>query len=148
MGSFSAVVRIAVLVVYDRWHDLISGSTVTKFVGDHAPRCSAWVLKHLLKESRSGTRILMLLHKDIDNLIILIYRPPKITPFAKYGRDHDFIHKPRIAQASCTLSQSPRVRRTKLMAPEENGLVADHDAALGEEILDISEAEYESVVEP
>ncbi len=36
------------------------------------------VLKHLLKESRSGTRILMLLHKDIDNLIILIYRPPKI----------------------------------------------------------------------
>ena len=78
MGSFSAVVRITVLVVYDRWHDLISGSTVTsKFVGDHAPRCSALVLKHLLKESRSGTRILMLLHKDIDNLIILDLPPAK-----------------------------------------------------------------------
>ena len=34
------------------------------------------------------------------------------------------------------------------MALDENGLVADHYAALGEEILDISEAEYESVVEP
>jgi hypothetical protein len=106
------------------------------------------VLKHLLKESRSGTRILLLLHKDIYNLIILIYRPPKITPFAKYGRDHDFIHKPRIAQASCTLSQSPRVYRTKLLPPESNGLIADHDASLGEEILAIPEAERESVVEP
>ncbi len=62
--------------------------------------------------------------------------------------DHDFIHKPRIAQASCTLSQSPRVYRTKLLAPESNGLIADHDASLGEEILDIPEAERESVVEP
>lgn len=148
MGSSARLFRIAVLVVYDRWHDLISGTVTSKFWVTMRRGVSALVLKHLLKESRSGTRILMLLHKDIDNLIILIYRPPKITPFAKYGRDHDFIHKPRIAQASCTLSQSPRVRRTKLMAPEANGLVADHDAALGEEILDIPEAEHESVVEP
>jgi len=34
------------------------------------------------------------------------------------------------------------------MAPEPNGLVADHDAALGEEILDIPKAECESVAKP
>lgn len=34
------------------------------------------------------------------------------------------------------------------LAPESNGLIADHDASLGEEILDIPETERESVVEP
>ncbi len=38
--------------------------------------------------------------------------------------------------------------RLAYAGPEPNGLVADHDAARGEEILDIPEAERESIVEP
>ena len=63
MGSFSAVARIAALVVYDRWHDLISGSTVTsKLIGNHASGYPTLAFEHLLKESRSGAGILTLLH--------------------------------------------------------------------------------------
>lgn len=78
--------------------------------------------------------------------MVLIYRTLEITPLAEYGRDRDFTHnhvspthparfRSRLAYAGPTFWHQSRI-------------ASDHDASLGEEILDIPEAERESVVEP
>ena len=60
----------------------------------------------------------------------------------------DFVNEEGIAVASVLTLQSPCVLGTELDAPQTNGLIADGDAALGQQILYISMTEIESEVEP
>ena len=55
---------------------------------------------------------------------------------------------PRVANWPRPTPEPSRVGRTEGLAPVPDGLVRHRDAALGEEVFDVAEAEGESVVEP
>lgn len=59
-----------------------------------------------------------------------------------------FIDVERITVASMTALQTPGVDGSKLDAPQSYRFTSDDYAALGQDILDISVAQIESIVQP
>jgi len=68
--------------------------------------------------------------------------------FAGLPCDEDFVQEPRIAESTLTSLQPSGVLGAKLAAPLPNGFVRHDDAAFGQEILDIPEAQTVSVIQP
>lgn len=60
----------------------------------------------------------------------------------------DFIDGENVSISTMALSQSPCIFGTKLDAPEPDRFVADDDTSLSKQILDISVAQIEAIVEP
>ena len=63
-------------------------------------------------------------------------------------RDEDFVQKPRISESTLTSLQPPGVIGAELPAPLPNSFVRHDDAAFGQQILDIPEAQAVSVIHP
>ncbi len=59
-----------------------------------------------------------------------------------------FVDVEGIAIATMLSLESAGVQGTKLDAPQADRIPSDDDAALGQEIFDVSVAEIESIVEP
>ena len=87
------------------------------------------------------------LKQDVDDLAILVDGPPDVLTVAA-DRDEEFVQMPRVADWPRPTPEPSRVGRTESLAPVPDGLVRHRDAALGEEVFDVAEAEGESVVEP
>ena len=64
------------------------------------------------------------------------------------NRDQHHIQMPYVTEPTLPTTQGTGVRRSELPAPPANGLVGHGDAALGKEILDIAQAQRESMVQP
>jgi hypothetical protein len=62
--------------------------------------------------------------------------------------DEGFVHEERVTVAATPAPQPARVLRSKLVAPEADRLVADEDPSPSQEVLDVSMAEVEAMVEP
>jgi len=77
----------------------------------------------------------------------LVHGAPEILALP-VDRDEDFVQKPRIAESTLAALQPPRVVRAELPAPLPNGFVRHDDASLGQQVLDIPEAQTVSVVQP
>jgi len=77
----------------------------------------------------------------------LVYGAPKVVTLAVDGDKH-FIYGPIVTQSALTPFQCSPIARPKLEAPAPDRLVGDLNAALGKEILDITVAKSESVIEP
>ena len=63
-------------------------------------------------------------------------------------RDEDFVQKPRISESTLTALQPPGLNGAELSAPWPNRFVRHDDAAFGQQILDIPEAQAVSVIQP
>jgi hypothetical protein len=55
---------------------------------------------------------------------------------------------PGVAEATLTPIQISGIARTELLTPDSNRFIRDDDSAFGEKILDISEAQAETMVNP
>jgi hypothetical protein len=75
----------------------------------------------------------------------LIHGTPQISLLA-VDSNEDFVQVPNTAEAVLTPLQFSGVVRTELLTPESNRFIRDDDSAFGEKILDISEAEAETMV--
>jgi hypothetical protein len=60
----------------------------------------------------------------------------------------NFVQVPNIAEAALTPLQFSGIVRTELSTPKSNRFIRDDDSAFGEKILDISEAQAETMVNP
>ncbi len=78
---------------------------------------------------------------------VLVDRTPQILALTVH-RDEDFIQEPRIAESTLSALQPPGVVGAELRAPLPNGFVRHDDAAFGQQILDIPEAQTVSVIQP
>jgi hypothetical protein len=77
----------------------------------------------------------------------LIHGAPEILLLA-VDSNEDFVQVPNIAKAALTPLQFSGIVRTELLTPESNRFIRDDDSAFGEKILDISEAQAETMVSP
>jgi hypothetical protein len=62
--------------------------------------------------------------------------------------DEDFVEKPVIARSSLAAAQGLGVGAAELETPLPDRLVADRDSTLGQEVLNVPEAQAETMVEP
>ena len=63
-------------------------------------------------------------------------------------RDEQLVHVPNATESAPPAARGSGVRRSELPAPPSNDLVGYGDAALGEKILDIVQAQAEPMVQP
>jgi hypothetical protein len=131
-----------------RRHDHAMRRPITaKLIGHQSPRRSSLALHQLAKKPLSGTPIAASLEQDIDHVAILIDGAPQILP-PTADLHEDLVQMPRVAELRLPPTGSGGVVRPELLTPATHGLVGHLDASLGQEILDVSETQRESVVEP
>ena len=87
------------------------------------------------------------LNQDVDHIAVLIHGPPEIV-LLSIDSNKDFIQMPGVAEATLTPIQISGIARTELLTPDSNRFIRDDDSAFGEKILDISEAQAETMVNP
>ena len=90
---------------------------------------------------------------DRSSLLLGVRRSGKLTGAPQIlaltvDRDEDFVQKPRISESTLTSLHPPGVIKAELPAPLPNSFVRHDDAAFGQQILDIPEAQAVSVIQP
>jgi len=130
----------------DGRHDAPVSCGITPQLIRHKPPGRATLtLQQLTEEAFGSTSVTTRLDEDIDHVTILINRTPEILPLTLNGDEH-LIQVPRVAQTALSPLYAASVFRAELEAPQTNSFVGNCDAALREEILNVSKAETEAVV--
>jgi hypothetical protein len=104
-------------------------------------------VQYAAQEPLSCSVVAPLLDQDVEYDTVLVDGPPQPVAFAIDLQEHLF-EMPFVACGCPAAAQSGRVGWAKLGAPLTDRLVADNDAALSEEILNITKAEVEAEIEP
>jgi hypothetical protein len=100
-----------------------------------------------VKEAFGRTLIATGLNKNIDHVSVLVNGAPEILPLT-LNIHEKLIQMPNVTQSAPSSPESPGILGSELPPPLSDGLVADHNLALFQEVFNISEAQAESVVEP
>jgi hypothetical protein len=99
-------------------------------------------LQKLAQELASGTLITLGLEEHVQDLAFRIDSPPEVHLFATHTDEH-LVQVPSPVRPRASGPQPSCDRRTEDEHPTPDTLVRDHDAPLGQELLDVSEAEGE-----
>jgi hypothetical protein len=89
----------------------------------------------------------MFLNEDVDHIPILALSPPEIVPLAMDVHE-ELVQVPDVSRTTLPTPQVPCVVESELLTPLPNGLVGDDDSPFRQELLNISEAQTESMVQP
>jgi hypothetical protein len=118
-----------------------------QLIGDYHARFIADAVNNLLQEALSGVLITPRLHQDIQHGAVLIDSPPQ--PVARSADlQQNLVEVPFVARSCSSPPLPPGKGGTELGAPLADRLMADDDAPLGEQILNVAEAEVETKVQP
>src|SRR5215211_8189583 len=104
-------------------------------------------LQKLAQELASGTLITLGLEEHVQDLAFRIDSPPQIHLFATHTDEH-LVHVPSSMRPGASRPQPACDCRAEGEHPTPDTLVGDLDAPLGQELLDVSEAEGEPEVQP
>lgn len=86
-------------------------------------------------------------HQDVENITVLVNGSPQVD-LPSVDLQEQLIYVPDVSQSASLLADCPRVSWPEFQTPEANYFVGDDDPSFRQQILDTSEAECESVVEP
>jgi hypothetical protein len=87
------------------------------------------------------------LHKEIENLALVVDRSPEPESSAADQNRH-LIEMPLRGWPMTSAAKLPGEQRPELQHPTPDRFVGDVQPALGEQILDVAEAEGEAKVQP
>ena len=120
------------------------GRVAGKLVGDHDSRLGARLaVKHTTQEALSGNLIAPLLDQDVQNNSVLVNGSPQPVAFTADLQRH-LVQVPLVVGSPSSSTQPCSEGGAELGAPLANGLMADYYATLGEQILNVAEAEVEA----
>ena len=122
-------------------------SIAFEFVGHDLKRLFPLAAHQSLKEPLGGALISTWLNQDVNHVAVLIHGPPKILLLA-IDPHEDFVQVLDIAEAALAPLQLSSIVRTEFLTRMSNGFIEDHDSAFGEKILDISETQAETMIDP
>ena len=125
----------------------MGSSIAPESVRDELPGRFVLAFQHLAKEPFSSPLVSSLRHQDVENIPVLIHRLPEIQ-LLPLDLHEQLIHMPDVALSPLLLSELSSILRSELPTPETDRFVRDNDATLGQQILHVSKAECEAVVEP
>jgi hypothetical protein len=93
-----------------------------KLVGHELPRHLTLMFQCLTKEAFSGSTVPAFRYQNINDVPILIHRPPQVVALAP-DRDEHFIDVPDVPKPSLFPAQRSGIGWPKLDAPASNRLV-------------------------
>jgi len=142
------VVQSLVLPVLDAGHDLPLRNLVARqLVGDHDPRGTALLLQQLVQQPEGRLLVAPALDEDVEHAAVLVHRTPEPVPLAP-GRHHDLVAVPLVSSRGQPAPDLVRKALAELQPPLPHGFVADDDAACGEQLIHIAQAQGKAEVEP
>ena len=148
MRDLRAVVLVLPGAVHHgRHHGAVRRGVAPQFVRDQLARRAALRVQQFPKETRGRPSITKRLDEDVEQVAVLVYRPPEIST-AALNFHKQLVEIPGVAQASLPSSQRARVLRTKGPTPLSNRFVGHRDSTLREQILGIAEAQAEPMIKP
>lgn len=144
----SPIVGIAISVVGDRRHDgPVRCAVTSQLIRYQPPGFACLTVQQPAKEAFGRTLIATGLNKNTDHVAVLVNGAPEIL-LLTLDIHEEFIQMPNVTQSALSSSESPGIFGPELPTPLSDGLVADYDPALCQEVFNVSEAQAESVVEP
>ena len=148
VGAFSSVVQSLVLPVLDPGHDLpLRRSVARQLVGDHDARRPALPPQQLSEQALGGPLVAPALHQDVEHRAVLVHRAPEPVLHAR-DRHRDLIEVPLVTGPRQTAPDLIGEGLAELQAPLPHGLVAHADAASGQQLVDVAQAQREPKVKP
>jgi hypothetical protein len=125
----------------------LSDTIAAEPVSDKAPWLVLQTMQQPLEKSLGSRPAPPFLHQDVQHNAMLIHCAPQIVRYA-LDADKHLIEVPCIAGLRSTTAQSPGEIGTELQAPVPDALVGHRDATLGQDQLDVTQAETEHVIQP
>jgi hypothetical protein len=148
MGVFSPIVQIAVLTMFDARQDLsLRRAIAFELVRDDHARYVRHPLQQLAEKLLRCLLVSTALDENLQDVAILIDRPPQVVPFAADGQKH-LIQVPLVARPGPAASELMGIRLSEFPAPLPDRLVGDDDSAGEQQLFNVSVAEAEAVVQP
>jgi hypothetical protein len=125
----------------------VSDTVTAQLICNDPPRFAAVHSDQALEESLGRIAIPARLQKYIDHLTVLINSSPQIVLFALNFHEY-FIYIKSVTIALVISAKFLGEFGSELRAPKPDSLIAHRNATLGQQILNISVTQIESVVEP
>jgi hypothetical protein len=149
MRVLRAVVQALVLALVDTRHDFLFGSSVAgQFVGNDNSRDVLEAFEQCAEELFRGLRgSRRLCDPHIEHNAMLVNGPPQLVLFASDFQEH-LIQMPCVSRPAAMALQLIGVGLTKFQAPLPNRFVGQHNAALCQELFDLTETEREANRQP
>ncbi len=118
-----------------------------QFIGYDSLRREDLFLEQLAQEFQRGGPVAARRNQDIQNFTFAVDRTPQICALS-VDRDKDLVQVPPGGGSWTRTSESPRISQAEFQRPAPNAFVGHVDAALGEKILDIPEAQRKPKIQP
>src|SRR5262245_23561726 len=148
MRILTAVVEIATLPVFHAGQDLaLRGAVALELVRNDYTRHVLQALEQLAKKLLRRLLIPPALHEDVKHVIVLVDSAPEVMALPVDGQEH-LVQVPLVTWLGASALQLIRVRLPKLQTPLADGLVGHVDAALEQELLHVTVAQREAIIEP
>ena len=123
------------------------GRIASQPVGDDAQRLSSLSSQKPAKEPLCSASITSRLHQNVDYVAILVDGTPDILQLA-VDSNEDLVQMPAVAEPALSSLQLADIICGELLTPQPNRFIGYGDAPFGQKILDIPEAEAETMVGP
>src|SRR5947209_7885289 len=111
-------------------------------IGDHRV-----FLEKLAHQFQRRAPVATGLNENVENLALGVDGAPEVSQLA-VDLQVDFIQMPNRVRLWPTLSQIRRDDRTEMVHPSANGFVRHRNPSLGQQVLDVTQAEGEPKIEP
>ena len=116
-------------------------------VGHQFLRRHPLCLQQLAHQPQGRGLVASALDEHIEDLALAVDRPPQVHGPTGDLHEH-LVQMPAAAWSATTAPQPPGDQRPEAGDPDADRLVRDADAPLGQELLDVAQAEGEAQVEP
>src|SRR5262245_998779 len=148
MRVLTAVVAIAALAMLHPWQYLALRRTVAlQLVRNDDPRHVLQALQQLAEKLLRCLLIPSALDQDIEHVIVLIHSAPQVMALPVDGQEH-LIQVPLVPWLGASVLQRIRVVLPTLQTPLADGLMSHVDATLAQDLLYVTVAQREAIIEP
>jgi hypothetical protein len=118
-----------------------------ELVGHDHPRHIVQTLQQAPEETLGCFPVAAFLNQDVEHHAILIHGAPKIV-LHTLDPDEHLVQVPLIPRPLPSVAQAVGKALAEFLAPPPHRLIGDGNTTLGQEQLDISQAEAEHIVQP
>jgi hypothetical protein len=148
MGVLTPVVEVTALAVLHAREELaLRGTVALQFICDDDPWDVLTPFEQLAEELLRVLFIAPALHQNIEDIVVLVHRPPQVMPLTMNGEKH-LIQVPLVTWLRATATQPIGVVLPKFPTPFADRFVGHDDAAFEQEFLHVAVAQGEAIVEP
>jgi hypothetical protein len=148
VGMLRTGVERAMLAMFHPWREFPLRRTIAlQWIRDHPPRHRRQPFEEPAEERLRRLLIPAALHENIQDMAILIDRPPHIGRFP-VDAEKDFIQVSRVTRPRVSAPKLIGIVPAERATPLSDGFIRDHGAADEHEFLHISGTEAKAEVRP